>query len=41
MQLGINTINESIQMVKGLGIDVVSEVEESDMDVKIIIRFPK
>lgn len=41
MQLGINTINESIQMVKGLGIDVVSEIEESDMDVKIIIRFPK
>ena len=41
MQLGINTINESIQMVKGLGIDVVSEIEESDMDIKIIIRFPK
>lgn len=41
MQLGINTINESIQMVKGLGIDVVSELQESDTDVKIIIRFPK
>lgn len=41
MQLGINTINESIQMVKGLGIDVISEIEESDMDIKIIIRFPK
>lgn len=40
-QIGINTINQSVQMVKKMGIDVVSETEETLTDVKIIVRFPK
>lgn len=41
IQIGLNTVNKSIEMVKGLGINVDSTIEESDTDIKMIIRFPK
>lgn len=40
-QIGINTIYQSIQMVRKMGIDVVSETDETLTDVRIIVRFPK
>ena len=40
-QIGINTIHQSIEMIKKMGIDVVSETEETLTDVRVIVRFPK
>ena len=40
-QLGINSVNQCVQMIKKMGIDVVTETEETLTDVKIIVRFPK
>lgn len=41
IQIGINTINQSIKMIEKLGIEVKTETEEADSEVKMIIRFPK
>lgn len=41
VQIGINTINQSIKMIEKLGIEVKSETEEADSEVRMIIRFPK
>ena len=40
-QIGINSVNQCVNMIKKMGIDVVAEQEESLTDVRIIIRFPK
>ncbi len=40
-QIGINTINQSIQMIEKLGITVKAETEETPGEVRMIIRFPK
>ena len=40
-QLGINSVNQCVQMIKKMGIDVVTETEETLTDVKMIVRFPK
>ena len=41
IRIGINSVNQCIQMIKNMGIDVVSDMEETDTDVRIAIRFPK
>ena len=41
IRIGINSVNQCIQMIKNMGIDVVSDMEETDTDVRISIRFPK
>ncbi len=40
-QVGINSVNQCVRMIRKMGIDVVAETEESLTDVRIIIRFPK
>lgn len=41
IQIGINTINQSIKMIEKLGIQVTVEENESDNEVKMIVHFPK
>ncbi|NCB32425.1 MAG: ParB/RepB/Spo0J family partition protein [Erysipelotrichia bacterium] len=40
-QIGINSVNQCIRIIKKMGIDVVEETEETLTDVRIVIRFPK
>ena len=40
-QIGINSVNQCVRMIKKMGIDVVMETEDTLTDVRIIIRFPK
>lgn len=40
-QIGINSINKCVSMIKKMGIDVVTETEETLTDVCIVVRFPK
>ena len=41
IQIGINSINQCLDMIRKIGIVVTSEMEEDDNNVKIIIKFPK
>ncbi|MBQ2688989.1 MAG: ParB/RepB/Spo0J family partition protein [Solobacterium sp.] len=41
IQIGLNTVHECVRRIKQIGIDVLSETEETDEDVRVIIRFPK
>ncbi len=40
-QIGLNTVHECVSKIKQIGIDVLSEVEETPTDVRITIKFPK
>ncbi len=40
-QIGINSVNQCVRMIKKMGIDVIMETEETLTDVRIIVRFPK
>ncbi|MEG0077368.1 nucleoid occlusion protein [Anaerorhabdus sp.] len=40
-QIGINSVNQCVQMIKKTGIDVTTEMDETLTDVRIIIKFPK
>lgn len=40
-QIGINSVNKCVDMIRKMGIDVVTETEETLTDVRIIVRFPK
>lgn len=40
-QIGINSLNQCVAMIKKMGIDVVMETEESLTDVRVVVRFPK
>ena len=40
-QIGINSVNQCVNMIKKMGIDVVMETEETLADVRVIVRFPK
>lgn len=41
IQIGINSINQCLDMIRKIGIVVTSEMEDDDDNVKIIIKFPK
>ncbi len=41
IQIGLNSVNQCIQLIQKMGITVDSETEETDDDVKVIIRFPR
>ncbi len=41
IQIGINTVNQSIKMIEKLGIEVKAETKETDNEVCMVIRFPK
>ena len=41
IQIGINSINQCLDMIRKIGIVVTSEMEDDDNNVKIIIKFPK
>ena len=41
IQIGINSVNQCVRMIRKTGIDVVAEQEETLTDVRIILRFPK
>ncbi len=41
IQIGLNSVYECVRMIKRMGIDVLSETEDTDEDVRIVIRFPK
>lgn len=41
IQIGINTVNQSIKMIEKLGIEVRVDTSETDDQVKMIISFPK
>lgn len=41
IQIGVNTVNQSIKMIEKLGISVTSETKETDEEVSITIRFRK
>ncbi len=41
VQIGINTVNQSIKMIEKLGIQVKTETKETDKEVYMLIRFPK
>lgn len=40
-QIGINSVNQCVNMIKKTGIDVTMEMDETLTDVRIIIKFPK
>ena len=40
-QIGINSVNQCVRMIKKMGIDVVTDTEETLTDVRVIVRFPK
>ncbi len=40
-KIGINSVNQCVNMIKKMGIDVLVETEETDTDVRMIVRFPK
>lgn len=40
-QIGINSINECVGMIRKMGIDVVMDTRETLTDVEVVIRFPK
>lgn len=40
-QIGINTVNDCVSKIKQIGIDVTSELEETEKDIRVIIKFPK
>lgn len=41
VQIGVNTVNQSIKMIEKLGIQVKTETKETDKEVYMLIRFPK
>lgn len=41
IQIGINSINQCLDMIRKIGIVVTSEMEDDDNNVKIVIKFPK
>ncbi|MCF0110133.1 MAG: ParB/RepB/Spo0J family partition protein [Erysipelotrichaceae bacterium] len=41
VQIGLNTVNQCMAMMKKTGISFTSEQTETDKDVRITIRFPK
>ena len=41
IQIGMNSVNRCLRMIKDMGIRVDSETKESDEEVTVIIRFPK
>lgn len=41
IQIGVNSVNKCVSMIKKMGIDVVTETEETSTDVRIIVRFPR
>lgn len=40
-QIGINSVNECVRMIRKMGIDVVTETEETPSEVRIIVHFPR
>ena len=40
-KIGINSINQCVQMIKKMGIDAIMETEETLTDIRVIVRFPK
>ena len=41
IQIGINSVNQCVAMIKKMGIDVITETEETLADVRVIVRFPR
>jgi ParB family chromosome partitioning protein len=41
LKIAINTIEATIDMIEQTGVEVHKRVEESDKEIKIILRFPK
>lgn len=41
IQIGINSINQCMEMIRKLGIEVNSVVEENDNEVRVVVKFPK
>ncbi len=41
IQIGINSVDQCVEMLKKMGIDVVTETEETETDVRVIVRFSK
>jgi ParB family transcriptional regulator, chromosome partitioning protein len=41
VQIGINSVNQCVQLIKKTGIDVTTEMDETLTDVRIIVKFPK
>lgn len=41
VQVGINSVNQCVRLIKKMGIDVVTETDETLTDVRIIVRFLK
>ncbi len=40
-KIGINSLNQCVQMIKRMGIDAVMETDETLTDVVVTVRFPK
>ncbi len=40
-QIAINTVNQSLKMLEKMGIEAKTETEDSETEVRMIIRFPK
>ena len=41
IKIGLNSVNQCIQLIQKMGIKVDSQMEETEDDVKVIIRFPR
>lgn len=41
VQIGINTVNQSVKMIEKLGIPVNVKQEETDQEVRVVVTFPK
>ncbi|MPM42524.1 Nucleoid occlusion protein [bioreactor metagenome] len=41
IQIGINSVNQCVTMIKKTGIDVNMEVNETSDEVCVVLKFPK
>ncbi|MBR2794616.1 MAG: ParB/RepB/Spo0J family partition protein [Solobacterium sp.] len=40
-QIGVNSVNQCVAMIRKMGIDVVMDTEETDQELRILLKFPK
>ena len=40
-QIGVNSVNQCVAMIRKMGIDVAMDTEESDQELRILLKFPK
>jgi hypothetical protein len=41
MQIAVNSVNQCVQMIEKMGVKAVLEMDDSDDELRMIIRLPK